>query len=343
MKMKAKEIAKLLGVSPSTVSLVLNNKPGVGEETRQQILTLLRENNYDVPDVKAVNTADRNIQFIIYKKHGMVISDTPFFSVLIESINRAARAADYNLIITYIDENQDDIPSVLIQIDKSRPAGLLILATELTSKDVEKFKYLRYPMLLLDNQFADQDIDTVCINNADGVFKAVGHLLSLKHEEIGYLNSKIWISNFEQRLRYFRTYLLEQGTALAEGNIFALTPTMDGAYLDMKTSLSMCKDMPSALFAANDIIALGAVRALKEAGYRIPEDISIIGFDDIAFCEMSDPPLTTVHVYNQHMGGAAVKRLVDLIEEPTMEVQKTYISTRLVLRSSTQPVDPAEL
>lgn len=336
MKMKAKEIARLLGVSPSTVSLVLNNKPGVGDETRQQILTLLRENNYDVPEVETTPVPDRNIQFIIYKKHGMVVSDTPFFSVLIESIHRAARAAGFNLIITYVDELQDDISSLLIQIDKTRPAGLLILATEMISEDVDTFKYLRSPMLLLDNQFADQDLDAVCINNADGVLKAVSHLISLKHENIGYLDSKVRINNFEQRLRYFRTYLSEQKTALAEGNIFQLTPTMDGAYLDMKTCLSLCKDMPSALFAANDMIALGAARALKEAGYRIPEDISLIGFDDIAFCEMSEPPLTTIHVYNRHMGTAAVRRLVELIEQPAIEIQKTYISTRLIARNSTR-------
>lgn len=336
MKMKAKEIAKLFGVSPSTVSLVLNNKPGVGEETRQQILKLLRENNYDVPEVEAKPAPDRNIQFIIYKKHGKVVSDTPFFSILTESINRAARAADFNLIITYIDENQDDIPSILVKIDKTRPSGLLILATEMTSEDIDKFKYLRYPMLLLDNQFANQDIDTVCINNADGVYKAVSHLVSLRHEDIGYLNSKVWINNFEQRLRYFKTYLLEHGFALKEGNIFQLDPTMDGAYLDMKTYLSMCKDMPTALFAANDIIALGAARALKEAGYQIAQDISIIGFDDIAFCEMSDPPLTTVHVFNQNMGSTAVRRLIELIEQPTIQIQKTYISTHLILRGSTR-------
>jgi len=336
MKMKAKEIARLLGVSPSTVSLVLNNKPGVGEETRQQILKLLKENNYNVPDIPTEHVPERHIQFIIYKKHGKVISDTPFFSVLIESINRAARTADFNLIITYVDENQDDIPSILVQIDKTRPAGLLILATEMASEDINNFKYLGCPMLLLDNQFADQDIDTVCINNADGVYKAVSYLVSLQHKEIGYLDSKVWINNFEQRLRYFKYHLLKYGAVLPEGNIFQLTPTMDGAYLDMKTYLSLGKDMPSALFAANDIIALGASRALKEAGYQIPQDISIVGFDDIAFCEMSDPPLTTIHVYNQHMGSVAVKRLVELIEQPSIEIQKTYISTHLILRSSTR-------
>jgi len=342
MKMKAKEIAKLLGVSPSTVSLVLNNKPGVGDETRQQILRLLRENNYDVPDDIDEQVPNRNIQFIIYKKHGKVVADTPFFSVLIESINRAARSANFNLIITYIDEGQDDIPSILVQIDKTKPSGLLILATEMTSEDINLFKYLRYPMLLLDNQFDNQEVDTVCINNADGVYKAVMHLLSLNHADIGYLNSKVWIKNFEQRLRHFKSYMLEQGISLPEGNIFHLAPTIDGSYLDMKTYLSLCKDMPTALFAANDIIALGAARALKEAGYQIPQDISIIGFDDIAFCEMSEPPLTTIHVYNQQMGNTAVRRLVELIESPTIEVQKTYISTRLIVRQSTRAANQQE-
>lgn len=336
MKMRAKEIAKILGVSPSTVSLVLNNKPGVGDETRQQVLKFLRENDYDVPDYFPQKPVNRNLQFIIYKKHGRVISDTPFFSVLIESINRAARDADFHLIITYLSEKQDDIPSVLLQIEKTRPSGLLILATEMEEKDVDWFNYLHYPMLLLDNQFDSKDIDTVGINNADGVYKAVRHLLNAGHREIGYLNSKIWIHNFERRLKQFKSCMLEHGAALTEGNIFNLDSTVEGAYLDMKAYLARCKDLPTALFAANDILALGALRALKEAGYRVPEDISLVGFDDMSFCDMSEPPLTTVHVYNQQMGSAAVKRLVELIEQPAAEIQKTYISTKLVVRKSTR-------
>lgn len=335
MKLKSKDIAKLLNVSPATVSLVLNNKPGVSNETRQKILEILQQNSYDFSNHTAAPHMTKNIQFVIYKKHGKVVSDTPFFSMLTESLNRSARLAGFNLLITYMDEKQDDIPAILEALEQSSPTGLLILATEMTAKDLVPFKKLHCPMLLLDNQFDNQDIDTVCIDNADGVCKAVQYICSLNHRDIGYLNSKVWISNFERRLFSFRSSVSEYGIPLKESNIFRLDSTLEGAYHDLRSILERCHDMPTALFAANDIIAMGASRALREAGYRIPNDISIIGFDDMPMCEACDPPLTTIHVYNQQMATVAMKRLTELIQSPSVEVQKILIGTRLVIRKST--------
>ncbi len=338
MKLRSKDIAEQLGVSPATVSLVLNNKSGVSDELRKKILQLLVENghstNYSINKKGAGPVLSNNIYFIIYKKHGMVVSDTPFFSVLTESIHRAARNNQYNLVVTYIDEAEDDVIAVIEDINSKNPAGALLLATEMHRKDLIPFQKINCPLLIVDRQFDSQDINMVCIDNGDGVFKAVRHIHSLNHQSIGYLNSKIWIDNFEQRLRWFRSYAFEYDMALHEGNIFQLTPTLDGAYSDMKDYLLRCKDMPRTLFAANDIIAIGACRALTEAGYRIPEDISVVGFDDMSLCELCTPPLTTIHVYNEQMGAVAVKRLCELINGEEQGALKILIGTKLVKRQS---------
>lgn len=334
MKLRAKDIARILGVSPATVSLVLNNKPGVGDETRQRILQMLEENGYNIRPQDTPAAHSDNIHFIIYKKHGKVVSDTPFFSVLTESIHRAARNHKYNLIVTYIDEKQDDIEAAVKAVNESDPAGVLLLATEMHRKDLAPFQKINCPLLIVDRQFDSQDLNMVCIDNGDGVCKAIQHISSLNRSNIGYLNSKIWIDNFEQRLRWFRSYALEYNIPLHDGNIFQLDPTIEGAYNDMKAYLTRCKDMPQTLFAANDIIAIGACRALTEAGYRIPEDISIIGFDNMSLCELCNPPLTTIHVYNQQMGAVAVKRLCELINGEEQGVQKILIGTKLVKRQS---------
>ncbi len=334
MKLRSKDIAKQLGVSPATVSLVLNNRPGVGDELRQKILQVLDENGYTINKKGNKPVLFNNIYFIIYKKHGKVVSDTPFFSVLTESIHRAARNNEYNLVVTYIDETQDDVIAVIEDINSKNPAGVLLLATEMHRKDLIPFKKLNCPLLIVDRQFDSENLNMVCIDNGDGVYKAVQHMHSLNYQTIGYLNSKVWIDNFEQRLRWFRSYAFEYDMPLHEGNIFQLNPTIEGAYNDMKAYLLRCKDMPKTLFAANDIIAIGACKALTEAGYRIPEDVSIIGFDDMSLCELCSPPLTTIHVYNDQLGAVAVKRLCELINGEELGALKILIGTKLVKRQS---------
>ncbi len=335
MKLKSKDIANILGVSPATVSLVLNNKPGISEDTRQKIISYLEENGYNTSHLyQTEETAGKTIQFIIYKKHGKVVGDTPFFSELIESINRAAREDGYNLTITYMDETKDNIPSLVDMIKKNNPAGLLILATEMASEDINIFRGLGLPMLLLDSTFDNQDIDTVCINNADGVYKAVDYFVKNGYKEIGYLHSNIWIYNFEQRMLRFKQYMSDLNLHLPKEHFFNLEPTVEGSYRDMTKLLKERRDIPQAFFADNDIIAFGAIRALKEAGIRIPDDIAVIGFDDTPYCELLVPKLTTIRVFKQQVAVTAVNRLIECINHTANCIQKTYISTELIVRDS---------
>ena len=326
----------MLGVSPATVSLVLNNKPGISEETRNKILAILDKNGYDISGLRSGQAdSNKSIQFIVYKKHGKVVSDTPFFSQLIESLNRATRQENYNLVITYINEQTDDITAILKNIAQTSPHGLLILATEMAAKDVEHFRALKLPMLLLDSQFDSQDVDTVCINNSDGVLKAVDHLIGLGHTDIGYLHSSIWISNFEQRMIRFRRCMTEHNFEFNDDKLFLLEPTIEGAFGDMQKLIKERGKIPRALFADNDIIAFSAIRALKDAGYRLPEDVSVVGFDDTPYCNLLEPKLTTIKVFKQEMAVTAINRLIDRISGAASCIQKTYISTEFVKRDST--------
>lgn len=337
MKVKSKDIAKKLGLSPATVSLVLNNKPGISPETRDRVFSLLQEYGYEQPKAPQLTPAsNKTLQFVIYQKHGLVVSDTPFFSTLTEAINREARASGYSLTITYINEQKDDIEAILSDMVQNSPSGLLILATEMFAEDIGPFQRLGIPLLLLDSQFDHVDIDTVCINNADGVYKAMDYFYHLGYSNIGYLRSSIRIYNFDQRFTRFRAYAADRKVRIEESNIFPLESTTEGAYQDMKRLLKERRDTPDALFADNDIIASGAIRALKEFGLSIPEDVSIIGFDDMPFCEMLEPSLTTIRVFKQEMGTTAVRRLIDVIENPQSKPQKIYISTELVPRRSTR-------
>lgn len=340
MKLRVKDIAKELNLSPASISLILNNKPGVSDETRERVLKAINEMGYNVDNIikKRLQNVNKNIYFVIYKKHGLVVSDTPFFSELIEGIDRQAKNENYNLNISYLDEKLDSVDSILNNIQKQDINGILLLATEMKKEDLEQFKNYNIPLVILDSYFTGEDLDSIIINNIDGAYKATTYLAELGHKKIGYLHSSVWINNFGQRKEGYLKGLTDKNLDYNKDYIFSLESTVDGAYKDMAKILKSNPELPTAIFADNDIIALGAIKAFKEFGIRVPEDISIVGFDDMPFCEYSEPALTTIRVYKQKMGMIAVERLIDRITESPIETVRVEVSTKLIERESTRRI-----
>ncbi len=328
MKISIKQLSEMSGFSPATVSNVLNGKKGVNKDTAELIMKLARESGY------LSENRMTSIKLVVYKKHGWVLSDTPFFSSLTEGINEECRASGYDTVICNLNEHSEDFESHLEQILSDPNSGILLLATEMGEEDVKAFHRAVAPLVVLDASFEQMDFDTVLINNTDSVSNAVGHLIKMGHREIGYLKSSMRIQNFRYREAGYRRAHEEAEIAVNPAFTVELTPTMEGAYKDMARFLERNPQLPTAYFADNDIIALGAMKALKEAGCRIPEDISIIGFDDLPFCEISSPPLSTIRVFKQEMGQMAVKRLLDKIKSQSKIVSKIQIGTEYIERES---------
>lgn len=339
MSVRVKDIAELLGISPSTVSLVLNNKPGISQKTRQRVLDAISEMGYDINFLsKPALNNNRSIRLIVYKKHGKVVSDTPFFAELLEAIESEARKNGYNLVFSYVNENENR--AEILRIIKERPLdGVLILATEMNKEEIASFSKIDSPVLVLDNYFQSEKLDTVVINNVQGAYEAVKYLADCGHKKIGYLRSSIKINNFSERYDGYIKSLGDNGLKVENGFLWELGSTLDEAYRDAKELLGKTRNLPTAYFADNDIIALGAMKAFKEAGYSIPEDISLVGFDDMPFCEMAEPSLTTIKVFKQAMGRHAVKRLIEIIETKTSDYIKIEIGTELIKRKSVRKLE----
>ena len=334
MSIRAKDIAKKLGVSTTTVSLVLNNKPGVGDKTRERVLKEIESMGFETNIKLKPSVSLKSIRFILYKKHGLVVGDTPFFSKLIESIEGEAKVNGFNIIISYLNKEQNTQEYVKQFEQDDNTAGIMLLATEMTREDVEPFRKSYLPMLALDNCFGDVDIDCVQIDNVQGAYSAVNYLVKCGHKDIGYIHSSAYLHNFEQRFQGFKAALAENGLEFDEDNVIPLEPTIEGAYRDMKKYLEEGNKPPKAIFSDNDILAMGASRALKEEGCKLPEDVSMIGLDDMPYCTMMRPQLTTVKVNNSSMGIVAVRRIADMINGRTDETVKILIRTSLVIRKS---------
>lgn len=334
MAVKIKDIAQALGLSPATVSLVLNNKPGVGNDTRERVIRYAKEVGYAVSTAhKPSSRATRSIRFIVYKKHGRIISDTPFFSELIESIELESRKENYGLVISYINETDDR--AEVMRIVRDNPLdGIIILATEMDINDIQSFRFVKVPVVILDNYFEREKFDTVVINNTQGAYEATKYLAESGHVQIGHLQSSVTINNFYERNVGFMKALADEGLMYDPANTIMLSPSIDVAYTDMMQELQKVRKLPTAFFADNDIIAFGAIKAMKEFGLNLPQDVSVIGFDDMPYCRLMEPNLTTIGVNKKLIGALAVKRMMEHICSNENEFVKIEVGTELVVRDS---------
>lgn len=335
MAITAKELAKKLGLSESAISLALNHRPGVSTATRKRVLAAAEEWGYDFSRISAGKAPENHgtIYFVIYKKHGAVVTDTPFFSQVSDGVDMACQSLPYYFGIRYLHDG-DDIPDQLTVWKRSGCRGIILLGTEMQAQDLEAFLRVDIPLVLLDNYFEEIDVDSVLINNIKGAYTATNYLIRKRNAQPGYLHSAYSINNFEERADGFYKAIRKNGMSTSRSIVHRLTPSVEGAYADMKELLSRDEPLANCYFADNDLIAAGAMRALKEAGYRIPQDIAIVGFDNMPICTYVEPTLTTVHVPKEYLGQMAVRRLHQKITAPDSQPVKIEISTTLQKRRS---------
>jgi len=332
------EIAQKANVSTATVSMVLNNKPGISEATRERVFKIAKELGYSFSShKKGAYKSSGKLQLSIYKKHSKVVSDTPFFHALIEGIESKARYYSYQLIIKYLSDSSD-INEIRKEIKENSIDGMLLLGTEMEEEDFIKFTGIEVPVLLLDSYFMNINANYVVIDNISGLYKATRYLLDKGHREIGYLKSSIPIQNFRERYEGYVKAMTEAGLAPNSRHTVHLLPTMDGAYEDMLRVLSRKTHLPTAFVADNDIIAFGAMKALKENNVKIPEEVSIVGFDDMPFCTITEPKLTTINVDKNALGQLAVENLIYMMEREKKIFCKTTLGVTLVERDSVKSI-----
>lgn len=336
MAITAKELAKRLNLSESAVSLALNHKPGVSTRTRNRVLEAANAYGYDFSHLREpadTVTPCGSVYFIIYRKHGAVVADTPFFSQLAEGISTECKKYHYYLNVHYLYEGEPNT-QYLEDWQRIGAKGILLLGTEMSKSDLAPFLQSSVPLVLLDNYFEELNVDSVLINNIKGAFTAADYLIRTYRCQPGYLHSSYPINNFEERADGFYKAVRRNGMSASRSIVHRLPPSTEAAYTDMMELLSAKEPLARCYFADNDLIAAGAVRAFHEYNYRIPQDIAVIGFDNMPLCTCTDPTLSTIHVPKQYMGKVAVGRLHELITQQDTNPLKIEIGTSLIKRRS---------
>ena len=341
--MNAKDIAKQLGLSPSTVSLVLNNKPGISAKTRQRILDAIAESGFKPTKSQSNKNANdvRNICFLIFKRDICVkIEDSQFFSKVIEGLETEANDNDYQLTISYISNNAlEGVKPLLTSVRNGELSGLIILATEMSDADIEKIARAStdLPVMILD-YYTNEKIDAIYLDNTYATMRATEYLIANGHTEIGFINSTFWIHNMEKRFDGYKGALAKHSLQFNDDHYIQLNPTIDDGRVDMLNHLKQSKTLPTAFIAANDVVAIAALSAIQEYGLKVPDDISIIGFDDISFCSIMNPPLSTIRIQKESMGKLAISRLISRIENILPERITMRISADLIIRDSVKKI-----
>ena len=337
--MTHKELASKFDISPTAFSLIINNKPGIAAQTRSRVIEGLEQLGlaYLVKKAKP-SAALQNLCFIIYKRHGEILDQHPFFLLLIENIEVRARELGYKILLSTIDKRRETGLQIE-QLNQMDAKGGIIFATEMQQEDIALFSAVAMPCVALDHYFPTQNINTVSINNEMGAFQAVEHLVQMGHTHIGYLKSKTRISSFEERERGFHSAMAYFGLALCPACIYEVSYSEKGSNEDFMQILRANPKLPTAFVTDDDTIAAGVMEALAKHAYKIPEEISLVGFNNRPVCNTTVPPLTSIDVSKQALAYEAVNEVVRLIqgqEENTAQARsrKLRMGTKLIVRQS---------
>lgn len=336
MKVKLIDVANAMDISVAAVSMALNNKKGVSEETRLQVLEVANRLGYKIKTavVEQASDSKRFIKLLRIKRHGLVVMETAFFAAVTEGIEEQCRKMGYELVVSNIVIDDTD-PEQIKREYHDDVKGIITLGTELQEEDIKLFSSINCPKVVLDRRFMHR-INTVLMNNHQAANQGIWHFVECGHEHIGYLKSHTSIYNFDSRFRGYQESLKNYQREFHPEWVILLEPTIEGAYRDMLLYLNEngMENLPTAFLADNDNIALGAMNAMKEFGIHIPEDISLIGIDDMPFCKLVSPNLTTIRIFKEEIGRQAVKLLLEEIAGESTYTKKIEIDTELVIRNS---------
>ncbi|MBR2188329.1 MAG: LacI family DNA-binding transcriptional regulator [Eubacterium sp.] len=352
--MTAKELAKLIGVSEATMSLVINGKHGISNKTRTMVITRMKELGYGdmlqnkAPGDQGMSAAfgqsrnagendsiqERQIAFVNFKDKGELLGMNSFFPLILDGIERTVRENGCRLTVLNIEKAKLD--EQLKWFHESRCAGLVLFATEMKSADAKKFAALNIPFVVLDNEFYDVSADSVKLNNQQGTWLAARFLAEEGHKRVGYLSSGVDINSFHERQRCAVNALEESGIEDAAKHIYTIGYPHESAEEGMMQLLKSRskEELPTAFLTDNDLVAVGAMRAMQAMGYRVPEDFSLVGFDDRPICTMISPRLTTVAIPRETFGSSAVDRLINILNGRGREITTIEINCELVKRDT---------
>ncbi len=329
--MRIKDVAKLAGVSTATVSHVINKTRFVSDETKRRVLGAIENAGY-TPNIHARNLASGQSRTL-----GLIISDitNPFFPDLVKSIQERTLELGYDVIVLNTNyEPERDAPYVQ-RLLELRVRGVMVLTTEMDLAVIDRLLSRRIAVVFLDIGKVGPHTSNIRVNYEKGVHEAVEHLLKLGHRQIAFISGPTRFKSAQfRRLAFLKTMKKHRAALRTEPVICEGDFKLESGAQAVKELLAL-KNRPTAIIAANDLMAMGALRELKRAGLQVPKDISVVGCDDIWLAKLSDPQLTTIMIPRAQIGAAAVEAVLHTNGSEDHYGREIKIGTQLLVREST--------
>jgi DNA-binding LacI/PurR family transcriptional regulator len=326
-----KDVAREAGVSTATVSHVVNQTRFVSDEVRERVLAAVERCGY-YPNAHARSLASGRSRTL-----GLVVSDisNPFFPELVKSIETAAFEHGYDVVLSNTNYEPERTSQYVRRFIERKAPGVVVMTSELDPALVAELARRKVSVAFLDLGEPGAHMSNLRVDYEAGIDEAVRHLVSLGHRRLAFVGGPERLRSAARRLEAFRAstanYLpgaappVYQGDFKLEGGRRAAREMLEGG------------DLPTAVLAANDMMALGAMAELRGAGLRVPADVSVVGFDDIAFASLCEPKLTTVCLPREELGRRAVEAVIEMLAHPERRGSEIGVTTRLVVRDSTGP------
>lgn len=328
-----KEVAREAGVSTATVSHVINNTRYVSDEVRARVKKAIEKCRY-YPNAHARGLASGRSKII-----GLVISDiaNPFFPDLVKAIEEAAFERGYETLLANTNYDAERAAHYVKRFIERNVAGVAVMTSEMSRELIDELAHREVPVVFLDVGETGMQMSNLRVDYEEGIEQAIRHLVALGHRRIAYISGRTDIRSSRRRLEAFqrsmKNLLPDVPELIFDGN-FKIEGGRRAAHEILTTQKN---NLPTAVVAANDLTAIGAISEFENAGLSIPRDLSMIGFDDIDFAVLTKPALTTVNLPRNELGRRAVEMLLKVLDSPQEEGVEIRIPTNLVIRDSTAP------
>jgi len=330
-----KDVAREAGVSTATVSHVINKTRFVSDEVRARVEQAIEECRY-YPNAHARSLASGTSKIL-----GLVISDisNPFFPELVKSIERTAFEYGYDVILSNTNYEAARASHYVRRFIERKVAGVALMTSEMDKSLIEELARREVAVVFLDSGETGLHMSNLRVGYDEGIKQAILHLIELGHRRIAFVSGPAHLHSANRRLEAFRQTMRDVLPNAPE-LIFQGDFKIEGGKRAALEILA-AKDLPTAVVAANDLMAFGAISEFRAAGLSVPRDISIVGFDDIAFASLTEPALTTVNLPRRELGRMAVEALMATLSSPTQHGIEVTIPTQLIVRGTTSPARKA--
>ncbi|HTA76149.1 MAG TPA: LacI family DNA-binding transcriptional regulator [bacterium] len=334
-----KDVAKKAGVTIGTVSRVLNNKRWVSEECRTKVLASIKELHYK-PQAHARRLRQKHSQICgVIAPHHTSVFHSPFFTQIMEGLEAVAAENHYRLLLHPLTETARAQVSYRTLLGDGSVDGMFVLNAWSTDVSVRELSEANVPFILINGKIAGhEDLPYVGFDNRGGVKIAIDHLVKQGHERIGIINGRMTTTNALERFQAFQENLSEHHLEFEKEWVADGDFEEEGGYLAAKKILKATRK-PSAILCASDLMAMGAIRALKENDLLVPEQVSVVGFDNMEEAAYHEPALTTVAFSAYDMGKLAAQKMFQIIGGEELAARATTLQAKLMERESTRKIN----